>query len=350
MTEDLNLAAADAAYKKGRLDVTGRAFAELCDALPDIQLDITRNDENFEEYMRQILATLPPARVAIVRKRMNRFFHREQIRLQKERRTLIDEAKLDHMKAAIAALERLESWLSSPFVMAKPHESMVQDFCHAIDENRIFNVPSSSADIPKADRQLWLDMAQSASVYLVQHNWAAAFTNAKDYLGGEIKLPDDACAFEFRLSNRHVIAFATDSDGALFVQFAVQVKKGWAMFPVESNGINDPLSRLINDQIRAVAIALDAEVATTEIVRMPHRSNHGRKSSALPAYSYHLISLARRSRPEPLEQNNVDAPIRHLRLHFRRGHWRHFETHKTWIKWMLVGDPSLGFVDKEYRL
>jgi hypothetical protein len=33
-----------------------------------------------------------------------------------------------------------------------------------------------------------------------------------------------------------------------------------------------------------------------------------------------------------------------------RGHWRHYERHKTWIKWTLVGDPDLGFVDKHYRL
>jgi hypothetical protein len=43
-------------------------------------------------------------------------------------------------------------------------------------------------------------------------------------------------------------------------------------------------------------------------------------------------------------------PGRKKRLHFRRGHWRHYETHKTWIKWMLVGDPDLGFIEKQYRL
>jgi hypothetical protein len=37
------------------------------------------------------------------------------------------------------------------------------------------------------------------------------------------------------------------------------------------------------------------------------------------------------------------------RLHLRRGHWRHFATYRTWIKWMMVGNPDLGFVDKEYR-
>lgn len=64
--------------------------------------------------------------------------------------------------------------------------------------------------------------------------------------------------------------------------------------------------------------------------------------------AHHVISLAnRRNRPAAL---GGDGSSRRRRLHFRRGHWRHFETHKTWIKWMLVGDPDLGFVEKEYRL
>lgn len=37
-------------------------------------------------------------------------------------------------------------------------------------------------------------------------------------------------------------------------------------------------------------------------------------------------------------------------MHFVRGHWRHYEVSKTWIRWHLRGDPDLGFIDKEYRL
>jgi hypothetical protein len=41
-----------------------------------------------------------------------------------------------------------------------------------------------------------------------------------------------------------------------------------------------------------------------------------------------------------------------MRNHQRKADeaWRHFVSHKTWIKWTLVGDPDLGFIDKEYRL
>jgi len=33
-------------------------------------------------------------------------------------------------------------------------------------------------------------------------------------------------------------------------------------------------------------------------------------------------------------------------------HWfdSHLEFVKTWIRWMLVGDPDLGFIDKHYRV
>jgi hypothetical protein len=38
------------------------------------------------------------------------------------------------------------------------------------------------------------------------------------------------------------------------------------------------------------------------------------------------------------------------RLHFRRGHYRHYPNHKLWIRWCLVGNPDLGFIDADYRL
>lgn len=44
------------------------------------------------------------------------------------------------------------------------------------------------------------------------------------------------------------------------------------------------------------------------------------------------------------------------KMHYRRGHWRHFNKRtragktKTWIKPMMVGDPSLGIIVKDYYL
>lgn len=76
------------------------------------------------------------------------------------------------------------------------------------------------------------------------------------------------------------------------------------------------------------------------------------RQGKMPLYDYHVVSLAARKRyaarlPEPGDQ---DVERRHVRLHFVRGHWRHYENHKVFIKWHMRGDPDLGFIDKEYRL
>jgi hypothetical protein len=93
---------------------------------------------------------------------------------------------------------------------------------------------------------------------------------------------------------------------------------------------------------------LDAEVAVHSVVRAPHALNVKRKNEGkIPIFDHHIVKLSDRHRASAKRFGDTHKSPR---LHFRRGHWRHFQTHKTWIKWMLVGDPELGFVDKEYRL
>lgn len=225
-------------------------------------------------------------------------------------------------------------------------------FQNDLEAGNIRHFHAQAGFAPQRDLSDWKEFIDGASVYLIQHSWADAFRSARDYIGGEIRLPDDACAFEFRINDRHVIAFATDVEGALHTQMAVQVKKGWVLFPraLESDPKFGRVAGLIADQVRAVAVALDAEIATVEATRVPLRPAGRRRPTDLPAVSYHVVNLARRgTRVEPLARNDAE-PLRHIRLHFRRGHWRHFESFKTWIRWCLVGDPSTGFVDKEYRL
>lgn len=64
------------------------------------------------------------------------------------------------------------------------------------------------------------------------------------------------------------------------------------------------------------------------------------------------MSLARRHERADRLPTPAGAFEHHTRkrLHFRRSHWRHYVSHKTKIPWTLVGDPNLGFVEKEYRL
>lgn len=65
-----------------------------------------------------------------------------------------------------------------------------------------------------------------------------------------------------------------------------------------------------------------------------------------------VVSLTRREHvlPRSRAEFDPDREVRHVRMHFRRGHWRHYQEHRTWIKWMLVGDPDLGIIEKHYRL
>ena len=105
----------------------------------------------------------------------------------------------------------------------------------------------------------------------------------------------------------------------------------------------------VDKQIRAIAIALDAEVIETECVRAPEKLNKAReKRGEPPLRDYHIVSLAQRHRAAPLPDH--ERRHRSPRLHFRRGHWRHYEEHRTWVRWTLVGNPDLGFIEKEYRL
>ncbi len=105
-------------------------------------------------------------------------------------------------------------------------------------------------------------------------------------------------------------------------------------------------------QIRAIAIALEAEVAEAIVVRAPHKLNRARaKRDQLPMLDHHVISLANRRRVAQLEEEYRDGEKRRSpRLHFVRGHWRHYSAHKIWIAWTYRGDPDLGFIDKDYKL
>jgi hypothetical protein len=207
--------------------------------------------------------------------------------------------------------------------------------------------------------------------FLMTHDWAGAFAGDRDFddRGSEFRLPAPNCCFDFYdVSGRHLLALISEraisangsltpvdgTDGTDYFLLAVQLKsRNWMLFGQGRPNVLDGEARLfafILRNIKAACIALEAEIAETEIVRAPHKLNRARiKRGKLPLSDYHIINLARRSRVAPLLDGET-AERNGPRLHFRRGHWRHFVSHKTWIKWTLVGDPDLGFIDKDYRL
>lgn len=225
---------------------------------------------------------------------------------------------------------------------------------------------------PLIPEHLWAALDHPFELFMVQHDWAGAFEKAKDFDGGEVHFPADYCAFEFMIGGRRVIAVVQAGDDAevpVMVPF-IFTKTGWwtmlmtyrlahgAWTPEVPDVINQPpgytaIVNVIFAQIRALLIALEAEVAETEIVRAPHKLNEARvKKGRLPIYDYHTVSLAHRVRyaPREPEPGEVSDEQRRRRLHFVRGHWRHYTNHKVFVKWHLRGDPDLGFIDKHYKL
>lgn len=203
-------------------------------------------------------------------------------------------------------------------------------------------------------------------IFVVQHDWAAAFAGAGEFDdGAEYALPYPRTVFEMTINGRRFIADLTSADNLMALHAMVDGEMAivdvYARTPGARAKMTPPtvqarsalflgLVDFIEAQIKAICVALDAEIAVADVVRSPAKLNAARaKRGARPLNDYHVVNLARRTRAAPLPPEDRTETGRRLRLHFRRGHWRHYENHRTWIRWTLVGDPDLGFIDKEYR-
>ncbi len=273
-----------------------------------------------------------------------------------------NEAQLQDTQLQLDALNDINVWLKGcneyPRI-EKPDGSVFHKLQSSVFDGRLIML-----DEADDDQVLWpTPPFPDFTSFVVEHDWAAAFANASDFAEGDFKLPFELSCFEFRYSGKRVCALVSDTDAGRMMHPMLMTRVGWLMPPTAFLCKNSewlparplkisPYKWLANElgrQIRALCIGLDAEVAVHEIVRAPHRLNAQRiKSGKLPLVDYHIVSLAHRSRAAALD---AGAPSgKHHRLHFVRGHWRHYPTHKTWIKWHLRGDPDLGFIDKHYRL
>lgn len=213
------------------------------------------------------------------------------------------------------------------------------------------------------DQEVWwhgISTIESPS-FVLKHDWANALDGSN--LEGEYPFPYDVTGFEMVIGGRPVIAvgvtgpyfavYVESTDGAWFDiggRFYLTEENKERMAVMASLRAISPIVKLVEQEVRAVCIALDAEVATHTVVRAPERLNAKRAKAGKTALrDYHVVDLSKRTRianpSEPQESTG-----RKVRLHFRRGHWRHFDRSKSWIKWCLAGDPNLGFVDKHYRL
>jgi hypothetical protein len=288
--------------------------------------------------------------------------------LVRERRGLLErikaaEEELDGIDKKHEIFAEVTEWMRAPLNLQRPDGSAFHKLQETMRDGAML-VPAVDEKIPQGFERS-LDPVTHA--FVVNHDWAAAFKNATDFEGGEWHMPYEHTAFEFVISGKRVIFVVSDDkdrrQGLLFVNCRV----GWAMlttFDITAEKATpkidtkdkacERVASICLAQIRAIVIALEAEVAVTEVVRAPHKLNAAReKRGRLPILDYHVVSLARRTRyvalPDPASPVEAE-PRRHPRLHFVRGHWRHFANHKTWIRWFLRGDHDLGFIDKSYRL
>lgn len=195
----------------------------------------------------------------------------------------------------------------------------------------------------------------AAQVFVLQHDWSAALGSAIDAPVETIALPAPSCLFEFQVNGRWVLLHATQRDGedpkyGVFIHHA-GVWFDWGHTDTEQMVSGDrSLGRALWLQVVAVCIVLDSEVAERTVVRADAALQKARaRAGRPPIRPYYVVDLSRRRRTTN-ENARTQSTDRHVRLHFRRGHWRHYDGFKTWIRWTLVGDPDLGFVDKHYRL
>lgn len=184
----------------------------------------------------------------------------------------------------------------------------------------------------------------SCHSFLVNHEWSKVVGPAMSD-DDEWRLPYDFCAFEFQFSGQRIIAlFAGDDEESAH---SVVWETPYYWFDLGSIDREFDLGDVVYNQVKAIAIVLDAEVAESDVVRAPYKLNQKREKAGKPKIAdYHVINLTKRHRVA--KQTNGEGSKK--RLHFRRGHWRHYDGWKTWVKWCLVGDPDLGFVDKDYSL
>jgi hypothetical protein len=188
--------------------------------------------------------------------------------------------------------------------------------------------------------------------FVVEHDWAQAFKDAHDY-NGEVQTPYHISAFEFTIAGECIINFAVQNDECgreeidapyVLTPF-VRINDTWICIGEES--VKNKVFTMLYDQINAICVAMEAEIAVENLVRAPIKLNKKRKKkSEVELFDYHVVSLNKRYRSDVSYGGKHRSP----RFHFRRGHWRHFQNHKTYVKWTLVGSPELGFIDKHYKL
>lgn len=255
--------------------------------------------------------------------------------------------RLEGIKRELTALKEVETLIESALSLSRCEDSVFHKVIETGLAGRVMGIEEEMGGPHNIVADEWSMMRDDAQVFIVGHDWEAAVSGAD--VTAEVRAPYDVTCFEMTVSGRRCCYVQptpslSDAGGLLFVRAST----GWFFFGRADPGDkSSKVATFVQSQVRAVCIALDAEAAVAETIRAPHRLNAARaERGKLPLFDYRIVTLNRKPRAAPLALPTEGGHRK--RLHFRRGHWRHFTTHKTWIKWMLVGDPDLGWIDKHY--
>jgi hypothetical protein len=297
-----------------------------------------------------------------------------RIEMKKVRRDLRDkkgkiwtlEEEMKRLDVFISTNSELRIWADDFLVFEKPKDGASASLRRAFSKQQVSSIHETIAETAVPD---FGEIFDEGMVFRIEHDWFKAIHKATEFENGSFKLPYDVSIFEFEISRHPLVAICTNYDSSgtsneIIMQIAIQAMAGWYLsdniyrhdgmrWEVLKGGQsidNDAFKRLVylvGNQIRAACIALDAEVATSVLVRASH-AGHQTETHEHPEYEYYIINLANRQRTDMMQSHGETKGTK--RLHFRRGHWRHYATFKTWVRWALVGNPELGFIDKQYRL
>jgi hypothetical protein len=243
------------------------------------------------------------------------------------------------LEEAKVAARGYKAWVGQEIKFQRPAHSGLHRLIQAQKDTRVFYSNNAPGYVNDLKSTLTVDKAVP---FVIEHNWAAVIDTAKITENSDsvdAPLPFDETVFEFKANNVHIIVYQSEHTSATFAEFGD--------FWFCAAGVAPDVA----DQVKAICIMLDAEVAVTEQIRTPEKQNkHRIAHGKVPLRDYHIVSLARRKRSDPNPFLDPDREFTRKRLHLVRSHLRHYPTHTTRIPWHLRGDPDLGYIDKEYRL
>jgi hypothetical protein len=179
------------------------------------------------------------------------------------------------MKEKVAVLDEFKKWRvfhsDDPPVVEKNDCSRLHRFIEACVTRRVIAKDPDGGDLTETQNLAGL----CKNTFVVKHDWAAAFSNATGF-DGDIRIPYDYCCFEFRISGKSIVAVAWGEVADFKQGFICFADCGSWWYCFENDESEAPLLSYIWQQIRAICISLDAEVATHEVVRAPERLNKKR--------------------------------------------------------------------------